>query len=180
MPFARMKINSKEMTWASTKERFALSANTEATNLTKWNQAHSDDANRGNPLGTYQSATNPLVFTDDTNTDTGLQHIDDNWFAVYDLNADDMLGWIGSTFIPNALSVEATTTTALKEIKFGWRQHNIIAVGVLQSSPTDLFSGTPKPFFAGSSNLVLILRRCLVFAEISGTCTTGISALPCI
>jgi len=152
MPWAWIKLNSKRMTFATTKERFALSANTPGTNLTKWNQEHSDDANRGNPLGTYQSATNPQIFTEDNNADTGLQHIDDNWFAVYTPGNQDIVGWLGPTLIPVTLEVEATSTSALKEIRFGWRQSVIVGVGVLDGSPNTLIGGTPEIFNAGNDD----------------------------
>lgn len=152
MPYARIKLNSKKMTFKTVKEKFALSANTEATNLTKWNQAHSDDADRGNPLGTYQGATNPLVFTEDNNVDTGLQHIDDNWFAFYNPNAQDIVGWIAPALIPVELEVEATSTTALKEIRFGWRQTTIVGVGILDGSPNTLVAGVPKIFGASGDD----------------------------
>lgn len=152
LPWVRILLNSKELTFKTTKARFALSANTEATNLTKWNQLGSDDTDRGNPLGTYQGATNPQIFTEDNNVDTGLNHIDDNWFAFYDKLSTDIVAWIGSLLIPVTLEVEATSTSALKEVRFGWRQRNYINIGYLESDMVTTINGIPKGFFAGTDD----------------------------
>ncbi len=149
MSYFRIRTRSKHFNFTTTKERFAFSADVPATNLTKWNMEHSDDSNRGNPLGTYESVTNPRIFTDDTDTDTGLQHIDDNWFAFYNTGENDVVAWIGTIIKPNALEIEATSSTVLKEARFGFIQPCIICVGVLTSKPNTKTNGIPKMFFPG-------------------------------
>lgn len=151
MPYARILLNSTKLTWATTKEKFALSANTEGTNLKDYNQLSSDDANRGNPLNLAVPET-ISTFSDDSDVDRGLDHVDDNWFSVYNLTSTDVVGWIGSIFIPNSLEVEATDATTLKEIRFGWRQNNIVTIGMLESLPTQLFTGVPRMFHPGDDD----------------------------
>jgi len=151
MPYARMRLNSTKLTWKTTKERFALSATSEDTNLKDYNQKFSDDTNRGNPLNLATPET-ISIFTEDNNVDRGLNHIDDNWFSIYNTTATDIVGWIGSIFIPVELEVEATSATVLKEIRFGWRQDNIITIGMLDSFPLTKINSVPKMFSPGNDD----------------------------
>ena len=145
MPYVRIILNSSQFTFSTTKQRFALSANTEDTNLLDYNMKNSDNTNRGNPLN-LSSPETISIFTEDSDVDRGLNHIDDNWFAMYNLTNPDTICWIGSVFIPNSLEIEATNATSLKEIRFGWRNNNIIAIGMLQTNPLQVSNGVPKPF----------------------------------
>lgn len=151
MPYIRVRLNSQQMTFKTTKERFALSANTEDTNLKDYNQKYSDDANRGNPLNLAVPET-ISTFTYDSDVDRGLNHIDDNWFGVYNLASTDVVGWIGTILIPNSLEIEATDATTLKEIRFGWLRNNVVSIGVLNSLPTQTFNGVPRPFHPGNDD----------------------------
>lgn len=151
MPYFRIRLNSKKFTFQTTKERFALSAKTEDTNLKDYNQKFSDDTNRGNPLN-LAVPESISTFTEDSNVDRGLNHIDDNWFSVYNLTSDDLVGWFGSLLIPNSLEVEATNATTLDEIRMGFRQNTAVAIGVLNSSPTTVFNGVPQMFNPGNDD----------------------------
>jgi hypothetical protein len=153
MSYVRVKLRSKQFTFGTDKPLFCLSSDDEDLNLTKWNQLKSDNADRGNPLGTYQGATNPAVFTFDNDVDTGLGHIDDVWFAFYDDVPDDLVGWIGSFYKPNALEVEAVTSTQLKEARFGFDKDNLIAIGVLNGHPGTKINGKPEVFFPGTEDM---------------------------
>ncbi len=153
MSYFRMRSNSSSFNWVPyLKERFALSSDVPGTNLTKWSQEGSHLANRGNPLGTYQSATNPNVFTFNTNADTGLGHMDDIWTACYNNTTDDLVSWIGTSLKPNALEVEATSVSALKEIRYGFDSEILLAIGVLNSKPTTITSNKPKMFYPGAED----------------------------
>jgi hypothetical protein len=151
MPYARFTLNSSQFTFNTTKERFALSANTEATNLKDYNQLSSDDANRGNPKNLAVPET-ISTFIESADVDRGLNHIDDNWFAVYNLTTTDTIGWLAPMLIPNELEVEATDATTLSQIRMGFRRNVTVAVGALNSLPTQLFSGVPRPFFPGNDD----------------------------
>ena len=151
MPYVHFKLNSEQFVFKTTKERFALSARTEGTNLKDYNQLSSDDTNRGNPLN-LSSPETISIFTEDSDVDRGLVHVDDNWFAVYNLTSSDTVGWIGTTLLPVELEIEATNATTLKELRFGFRKNTAISIGALNSSPTTKFSGIPKPFFPGDDD----------------------------
>lgn len=150
MPYARFRLNSKQFTFNTTKERFAMSS-TESTKLSDYNQFNSHQPNRGNPLGL---ATPEMIsrFTEDIETNRGLGHVDDNWFAVYNNREEDLVGWMGSMFIPVDMEVESTDRRSLSQIRMRFRQENAIAVGVLDSSPTQIIGGLPAMFFPGKDD----------------------------
>lgn len=163
MPYARLRLTSKKVIFSTNKARFAMSARTPDTNLLDYNQKYSDDTNRGNPLNLAAPET-ISSFTEGASTTRGLNHVDDNWFAVYNLTANSMIGWIGSVFIPSTLDIEAISSTVLREIRFGWRQQNIIAVGVLQGDPTTVVSGIPAVFNPGSDDTYVKWRaNCAIY-----------------
>jgi hypothetical protein len=221
MAYVRCNTRSKMFDFKTTKERFALSSDDETTNLLKYNQLHSDDAERGNPLRNYTItnisvanpteittsvphdfttgnivrvqntnstpnadgnrvvtvtgpttfttplnvtgsgnagdidlwentiADNPAIFTFDQTANTGLGKVDDVWYAFYNPTADDVVGWIGSFLRPNALEVEATSITELKEARFGFDKEILIAIGQINSKPLTKTNGKPKMFFPG-------------------------------
>ncbi len=152
MPYMRIRLQSKSVNFKTTKERFALSNTlTPDTNLTDYNQKNTDDTNKGNPLN-LAAPENISVFTEGTDTDRGLDHVDDNWFAVYDLSADDMVGWIGTMLIPKTLDVEASDATTLKELRFTFKRETIICVGVLEGDPTAASGGVPSVFNASGDD----------------------------
>lgn len=151
MPYAKFGLNSSQFTFNTTKQRFALSANNEGTNLTDYNQLSSDNTNRGNPLNLAVPET-ISTFSEDSNVNRGLVHVDDNWFAFYNLTTSDTVGWIAPNLIPVELQVEATNATTLKQIRMGFRRNVTVAVGALNSLPTQLFSGVPRPFFPGDDD----------------------------
>jgi hypothetical protein len=153
MSYIRIRSDSKYFDFIpTTKERFALSSDIPGTNLTKWSQEGSHLSNRGNPLGTYQGATNPNVFTFNLNADTGLGKVDDVWYAMYNNTMDDVVCWLATSLKPNALEVEATSTTELKEVRYGFDSSVLIAIGALNSNPTTITSNKPKPFFPGGED----------------------------
>jgi len=149
MPYARIRLQSKTVTFQTTKERFALSNTiTPDTNLTDYNQKNSDDTNKGNPLN-LASPENISVFTEGTDTDRGLDFVNDNWFAFYNLSVDDMVGFIGTALIPKAIDLEATSSTVLKEARFTFKRESIICVGILEGDPTAASGGVPSVFNPG-------------------------------
>ena len=151
MPYARFLLGSKKFIFKTTKARFAMSANLPDTNLLDYNQKYSDDTNRGNPL----NLSTPEVissFTEGTSTTRGLNHVNDNWFAVYNLTANSVVGFIGSGLIPSTIDIEATSSTVLKEVRYSWRQENILGVGILHGDPTTAVAGVPTVFNPGNDD----------------------------
>ncbi len=148
---ARVFANSKKFKITTTKERFALSVDTPASQLQDFNQLKSDDTNRGNPLN-LSPTNNPFTFTNDSDTDTGLLLLDDHWFAYYNLETNDVVGWVAITKRPTGLSVNATSSTELESITWTFDVDALVAVGVLDSQPNTKIADVPKPFHIGSTD----------------------------
>lgn len=149
MPYVRIVQNSKEARILTSKRRFALSTAVN-TDIPDFNQENTDDANRGNPLN-LSPTKNPFVFTDDTNTTTGLQLMDDNWLAWYNENSsNDMVGFLGNLKRPTGLSVSAVSATQLEFIDITWDIYGIYCIGILESDPTSTIGGIPLPFNIGN------------------------------
>ena len=169
-PHARIVLNSKQCRFETSKGRFATSSDYDNNKLLNWNQKTSDDSGKGNPLNlsaasfqdcfqptAFQTSigtgVNPYNFTNDTNTDSGLQNIDDNWFAFYDAGqADDTVGFIGVLKKPTGLQLKASTTTALEYANFTFDKKMIIGVGILQASISSQVSGIPLAFHIGNQD----------------------------
>lgn len=147
-PYVRIVANSKKFKITTTKERFALSTDVN-TDIPDFNQVNSDNVNRGNPLN-LSPTNNPFVFTDDTNINTGLDLLDDNWFSWYDLLANDVIGFLGVSKSPTGLTVTATSSTVLKDIEWTFDINSIVCVGILDTTPTVVSGGIPKPFNIGT------------------------------
>ena len=147
-PYVRIVMNSKEVRVTTTKERFALSTDV-STDIPDFNQVNTDDTNRGNPLN-LSPTNNPFVFTNDSNVNTGLLLLDDNWFGWYNDNATDMVGWLGVAKRPTGLIVTATSATQLEKIDWTFDKDMVISIGILPSTPSVDVNGIPTPFNIGS------------------------------
>ena len=150
-PYARILSNTKKFKVNTSKERFALSVNSTSSELTNFNQATSDDTNQGNPLN-FTSPTSTFTFTNDSNATTGLQLIDDNWFAYYDLAVNDVVGFTAVAKRPTGLVLTATSATELSNFIMTFDENALVAVGILSSQPNSKIGGIPKPFYVGSSD----------------------------
>ncbi len=169
-PYARVRMNSKRVRFETNKARLALSSDYANNKLINWNQKTSDDTGKGNPLNlsatTFQSCfqtnafqtsistgVNPYDFTNDTNTDTGIQNIDDNWYAVYNTNqAADTVGFVGVLKQPIALQVKATSATELAHLDFTFDKIISIGVGILEASTASTISDIPLAFHIGNKD----------------------------
>ncbi len=147
-PYVRIVSNSKEFKIDTSARRFALSTDVN-TDIPDFNQVNTDDANRGNPLN-LSPTVNPFIFTDDNDIDTGLDRLDDNWYAWYDEDdSNNMVGWLGTAVQPTGLTVTATSSTALEKVEWSYDKNVIVVVGVLESDPTATVNGIPAPFVIG-------------------------------
>jgi hypothetical protein len=146
MPYVRISATSKRIRVATNKERVALSVGNTSTDIQNFNQEKTDDANRGNPLN-LSPTDNPFIFTDDNNADTGLDRIDDNWFAWYDTNqSNDTLGFVGLAERPTACQISAINATTLNFIEWTTPNFIIICYGVLNGA-TDTVINNVLPVF---------------------------------
>jgi len=145
-PYVHISMNSKRIKFATTTRRFALSTDVN-TDIPDFNQVNTDDINRGNPLN-LSPTNNPFVFTNDSNINTGLLKLDDNWFGWYDeTDSNNMVGWLGALKRPTGLKVSATSATALSNIEWTFDiDPCVVSIGVLESDPTATVNGIPKPF----------------------------------
>lgn len=150
-PSVRIVSNSNKIRVNTTKRRFALSVDNPDTEILNFNQKTSDDANRGNPLN-LSPTDNPFIFVTGTDIDKGLDKIDDNWFSWYNENSsNDMVGFLGTAARPTSLEITATTPTELSDIEWGFTENpTVVCIGVLESDPTSIINGIPKPFHIGS------------------------------
>lgn len=147
-PYVRIVSNSKEFRIDTAARRFALSTDV-VTDIPDFNQTNTDDVNRGNPLN-LSPTNNPFIFTNDSNINTGLLKLDDNWFAWYDENdSSNMVGWLGTAKRPTGLKVTATSATALEKVEWSYDANAIVVVGMLEDDPTSVISGIPSPFVIG-------------------------------
>jgi len=135
----------------TTKQRFALSVATPATQIQDFNQLKSDDVNRGNPLN-LSSPVTTFTFTNDSNVDTGLGLVNDGWYAFYNLTATDCVGWVAPLREVIGLTVSAVSATELDTINWTFASSTIIGIGVLPSTPTALINNIPRPFHVGSQD----------------------------
>ena len=147
-PYIRIISNSRKFRISTVKERFALSTDV-VTDIPDFNQENTDNTNRGNPLN-LSPTNNPFIFTNDSNVNTGLLLLDDNWFSWYDLISSDTIGFLGVIERPTSLVVTASDATTLSTIDWGFANKAIVGIGVLTSTPTITISGIPVPFNVGS------------------------------
>jgi len=145
-PYVHIQQNTRKIRIATTTRRFALSTDV-VTDIPDFNQINTDDVNRGNPLN-LSPTNNPFIFTNDSNVNTGLLLLDDNWFSWYDeTDSNNMVGFLGAVKRPTGLTVTATSSTALSTIDFSFdTDPMVVSVGVLESDPTAVVNGIPKPF----------------------------------
>jgi len=156
-PYARICTTSKEFRVAMTARRFALSTDVN-TDIPDFNQENTDDTNRGNPLN-LSPANNPFIFTNDSNVNTGLLLLDDNWFGWYDENdSNNMVGWMAVSKRCTGLIITATSPTALEKAEWTFDANAIITVGILESDPTSVISGVPLPFHIGDPDAYVKFR----------------------
>jgi hypothetical protein len=146
---ARIFTNSKQFRINTAKRRFALSTGTTATQIQDFNQLKSDDTNRGNPLN-LSPTVNPFIFTNDSDVDTGLLLVDDNWFSYYNENdATDTAGFVGVTKRPTGMEVSAVSATELNNIDFTFDINAVFCVGILEGDPTTKINNIPVIFNIG-------------------------------
>ena len=147
-PYARIFMNSKEFRFTTSKHKFVTSTK-QSSHLPNFNQFNTKDDDRGNPLA-LSSSTSIYVFTDNTDTDTGLDLLNDNWYAFYDKGESEMVGWIANIAAPTKLSVSAISETELEHIDLSYEiENNIISVGILQSNTNSFINDIPKAFNVG-------------------------------
>jgi len=133
-PYVRVAATSKEFRINTVKERVALSTGTTATQIQDFNQLKTDDTNRGNPLN-LSPTVNPFTFTNDSDVDTGILLLDDNWMAWYDtLTANDTLGYIGFVERPIGSVITATSSTVLDNITWSFTNLAVVCVGVISGA----------------------------------------------
>ncbi len=147
-PYMRILSDSKNFRISTVKARMALSTDV-VTDIPDFNQENSDDTNRGNPLD-LSPTNNPFVFTNDSNVNTGLLLLDDNWFSWYDLIANDVIGFLGTGARPTSCTVTATSSTQLSSIDWSFADNAIIGIGVLNTTPSVLINNVPTPFIIGN------------------------------
>jgi hypothetical protein len=146
-PYVRVSATSNKFRVNTTKERVALSVETTASQIQDFNQLKTDDANRGNPLN-LSPTVNPFIFTNDSNADTGLLLMDDNYMAWYDTaQPNETLGFIGFMERPIACTITATDATTLDNITWGFTNLFVGTIGVL-SGATDVTVGGFLPVLA--------------------------------
>ena len=147
-PYVRIVSNSRELRIDNTTRRFVLSTDVSA-DIPDFNQNNSDNANRGNPLN-LSPTNNPFTFTDDNDINTGLDRLDDSWYAWYDeTDSNNMVGWMAVAKQPTGLVVTATSATELEKATWTWDADGIFTMGILESDPTTKIGGIPKPFSIG-------------------------------
>lgn len=148
-PYARFVSTSKQIRVDTTTRRFALSTDVN-TDIPDFNQENSDDTNRGNPLN-LSPPNNPFIFTDNNNVNTGLDRLDDNWYAWYDeTDTNNMVGWLAVAKQPTGLTITATSSIALEKMVWDFDANAIFALGMLESNPTVKVGGIPSPFNVGN------------------------------
>ena len=150
-PHVRIWASSKKFRIETNKQRFAVSVDNTSTDIPDFNQLNTDDANRGNPLN-LSPTVNPFVFTNDSNATTGLLKLDDNWFAWYTIQANDMVGWLGASKRPTGLTVTATSATVLEKIDWTFDVEAIVGVGVLFGQSNSPVNGIPAPLNIGATD----------------------------
>ena len=155
-PYVYISSNSKEMRVDITKARVALSTDV-VTDIPDFNQENTDNTNRGNPLD-LSPTNNPFVFTDDSNVNTGLLLLDDNWISWYDLVADDTIGWMAFGERPTSMSFTATSSTVMDKIEIGFPKKARIGLGVLTTTPNIIVAGIPTPFTVGVQDAYVKFR----------------------
>lgn len=149
-PSVRVTTNSTQSRFTTSHRRFALSVDNTTTDIPDFNQKNTDDVNRGNPLN-LSPTVNPFIFTDDSNVTTGLDLLDDNWYAWYNENdASDMVGFLGNISAPTALQLSAISSTQLEHIDWTWGINGVFCVGVLPSDSSVDINGIPTPFNIGN------------------------------
>jgi len=147
-PYVYISANSKQMRVDITKARVALSTDVD-TDIPDFNQEKTDDTNRGNPLD-LSPTNNPFVFTNNSNVNTGLLKLDDNWISWYDLIADDTIGWMGFGMRPTSMIFTATSSTVMDKLEIGFSKAARVGIGVLTTTPSALIGGIPTPFNIGT------------------------------
>ncbi len=148
-PVARIVTDSKEFRINTAKERFVLNTLTSTSQIQDFNQEKSDDANRGNPLN-LSPTINPFIFTDDVDVDTGLQLVNDNWYAWYDIDqTNEMVGFIGVTKRPTGLTIDAVSATELNNLDFSFDVNAILCVGIIEGDTNTKVNNIPKVFNIG-------------------------------
>ena len=151
-PHARIVLGQKVFRFDTIKERMALHVATNATDIPDFNVLNSDDASRGNPLNLAAPVTT-FTFTDDATAATGLDLIDDNWFAFYDTGVSaEMVGIVAFATLPNSMSLTATSSTVLDYADWGFFGNTIATVGILETDITVVQSGIPKAFKSGDDD----------------------------
>jgi hypothetical protein len=140
-PYCRIATTSTDFRINTTKERVALSTGTTATQIQDFNQAKTDDANRGNPMNLAVPATT-FTFTDDADVDTGLDNMNDNWFAWYDTaQSNDTVGFIGFSERPIASVITATDATTLSNITWDFTNLAVVTVGTISGATNTTVGG---------------------------------------
>ncbi len=148
-PFITLMSNSTQFKVETSKERFALSTGTPATQIQNYNQLKSDDACRGNPLNLCPPVTT-TTFTDDCNVNTGLNLRDDNWYAFYNITCCETAGWVADLLEPTGLTVAATTACALDEIIWTYPRKTVMGTGVINADTVTQVNCIPLIFHVGT------------------------------
>ena len=176
-PSARIKADTKRYRFETSKARLAVSADYNNEKLVNWNQYSSDDAGKGNPLNLsnpvfqnsafqtsafqsiFSNAVNPYPLTNDTNATTGIQNIDDNWFAVYDIDkVSDTVGFVSVLKRPTGVTIKGASSTTLEYIDFTFDAKMAIGVGILEASTASKVSGIPLAFHIGNPDTYIKWR----------------------
>lgn len=148
-PSVHIATNSTEFRINTDKRRTALST-VVSTDIPDFNQVNTDDTNRGNPLN-LSPTNNPFIFTNDSDVNTGLLLIDDNWYAWYDENdSNNMVGWMSNLERPTTMQISAVSATELENFDWGYPNNAVVSVGILEGDPTTVVGGIPKPFSIGN------------------------------
>ena len=170
-PYARIRADTKRYRFETNKARLALSADYANEKLVNWNQETSDDSGKGNPLNlsnpvfqatafqasafmtTFSNAVNPYPLTNDTNATTGIQNINDNWFAFYDIDkVSDTVGFIGVLKKPTGITIKGATASALEYVEYTFDKNMAIGVGMLEASTGSKIAGIPLAFHIGTQD----------------------------
>jgi len=157
-PYCRISATSNKFRINTTKERIVLSTKTTATEIPDFNQQNTDNTNRGNPLN-LSPTVNPFIFTNDSNVNTGLQLLNDNYISWYNTStAAETVGFIGFMERPIACTVTATDATTLSNITWGFTNLFVGTIGVL-TGPTDTsISGILTIFAMGDDDTYVKYR----------------------
>jgi len=148
-PFVRVAANSKKIRVDTDKPRFGLSTDV-VTDIPDFNQNNVGDVNRGNPLN-LSPTVNPFTFTNDSNINTGLLLLDDNWMAWLDTTKTaDVLGWAGCIKRPTGMVLTADSATDLGKIDWTFAEDIIMGFGVLSGDSNTLVNGIPKTLNIGN------------------------------